>query len=110
MKAGKWVTRIQLLRRCLRLLNRVASIVKELYPEATIYIIGGAAENRLTVYSDIDVAVVFKEAMDTRTQVEVLDKIWEALEKEIPLHCPFHIIVIGEKEFSKLGGTKKKLL
>ncbi len=47
-------------------------IINELYPDAEIYLIGGAAENGLTIYSDIDLLVVLDKGVD---RVEALTRI-----------------------------------
>lgn len=36
----------------------VARVVKQFYPEARVYVIGGAAEDGLTAVSDLDILVV----------------------------------------------------
>ncbi|ADM27631.1 DNA polymerase beta subunit [Ignisphaera aggregans DSM 17230] len=42
-------TKLQLLRRWRNVVEIVARVVGELYPEAEVYLFGGAAEGRLTV-------------------------------------------------------------
>ncbi len=101
--------RLTLLREWRSVLDEVVSVDKEAYPEAEIYLMGGATENRLTVYSDIDLAIVFRKRLDHRERTEILEKIWEKLEGKIPIYYPLHIIILGENELKKLKGTKKKI-
>jgi len=101
--------RLQILHKCLELLDKIVYIIKKLYPSANVYLIGGAAEDRLTVNSDIDIVVLFRKKLNNSERVEILDNIWGELEKEIPMYYPLHIIVLGENEFHKLKGLKRKL-
>ncbi len=100
-------SRLQMLKRWREVVREVVKVVEELYPDAELYLIGGAAEGRLTVNSDIDVVIVFRELEDSRG--EVLAKIWEALEGKIPVYYPLEIHVLCSSELSKIRGKKIKL-
>jgi len=56
-------TRLQSLRRWRDVAAKVAETVGSLYPQAEVYLIGGASEGRLTALSDVDVAVVFSREL-----------------------------------------------
>jgi len=56
-------TRMQSLRMWRDVAAKVAETVGSLYPQAEIYLIGGAAEGRLTALSDVDTAVVFSREL-----------------------------------------------
>ncbi len=100
--------RLKLLSQWRRVVERAARAVKSVYPHAEVYLFGGAAEGRLTVLSDIDVAVVFD--VEPRDRPGVVSEIWEALEREeIPLYYPLEVHVFTRKEFSKIKEVKVKL-
>lgn len=87
---------------------RAARVIKRAYPNAEIYLFGGAAENRLTILSDVDLAVVLENIPETRA--ELLAEIWKLLEEEgIPLYYPLEIHVLNKKELERLKGPKIKL-
>jgi len=65
--------RLLLLREWRDIAYRIARIVKNLYPEAKVHLIGGIAENRITVNSDIDIAVVFKNRVKWRRKNRYLN-------------------------------------
>ncbi len=91
-------------------ISRVALIIKKQFPEAEIYLIGGAAEARLTINSDIDLAVVFRNKLEREERVKILETIWERIEDEVPLYYPLHVIILDKDEFKKLSGVKKKIM
>lgn len=100
--------RLKLLSNWRTIATITANVIKELYSGADIYVFGGAAENRLTLLSDIDIAVVLEELPKDRA--EMLAKIWEILEaKGIPQYYPLDIYILSKKEFEYLRGTKIKL-
>jgi len=104
-------TRLQLLRTWREVVFRVVRIAEELYPEAEVYLVGGAAEDRLTVLSDIDIAIVFEGELKSEERAEILAKLWEELERQgVPSYYPIHLIVLGRGELNRLRGRKEKLL
>ena len=100
-------TRLSMLRGWRRVVKEVVKVVKEIYPSAEIYLAGGAAEDRLTALSDIDILVVFKERREERA--EILAKIWEKLENTFPLYYPLEIHILDSHELEKIRGKKVKL-
>ena len=103
-------TRLKLLSRWRRVATTVAAVVKRLYPEAEAYLVGGAAEGRLTVLSDVDIVVALPEPMPKEARAAVVARIWEELEKAgIPPYYPLHIIVVTRTELEKLKGRKVRL-
>ncbi|RLG83243.1 MAG: DNA polymerase III subunit beta [Thermoprotei archaeon] len=100
--------RLKLLSKWRVVATNVATVIKELYPDAEIYVFGGAAEDRLTVLSDIDIAVVLEDTPKDRAGM--LAKIWEILEaKGIPQYYPLEIHILSKREFERLRGVKIKL-
>ena len=103
-------TRIQLLRRWKDVTAKVASAVGKLYPDAELYLVGGAARGLLTVLSDIDIAIVFDRAMDSGERTSIVARVWEELERiGVPTYYPLHLLVLSRDELEKLGGERKKL-
>ena len=89
-------TMLQLLSERRQAVNKLVEILKRLYLSAQVYLFGGAAENRFTVLSDIDILVVFpEESIEPEKRVQVLAEIWEELEKIGLAHYPFDIHVVG---------------
>jgi len=83
--------------------------VKEVFDkDAEVYIFGSAAENRLTVDSDIDVAIVVKEVPRSGIErAELLDKLWRAMEaRGVPWWYPFEIHIMTKEELSLLREAK----
>ena len=95
-------TRLQLLSEWRQAVNKLVEILRRLYPSAQVYLFGGAAENRLTVLSDIDILVVFpEESIESEKRVQVLAEVWEELEKIGLAHYPFDIHVVGYGELER---------
>ena len=83
--------------------------VKEVFGRgAEVYIFGSATENRLTVDSDIDVAIVMKEVPKSGIErAELLDKLWRAMEaRGVPWWYPFEIHIMTKEELSLLREAK----
>ncbi len=95
-------TRLQLLSEWRQAVNKLVEILRKLYPDARVYLFGGAAENRLTVLSDIDILVVFpEESIEPEKRVQVLAEVWEELERIGLAHYPFDIHVVGHGEIER---------
>jgi len=102
--------RLQLLRRWKLVVELTGEAVSELYPEAEVYLLGGAAEGRLTALSDVDVAVVFERPLSLEERAEVASKIWEKIEERgVPPYYPLHLAVLSKSELEKLRGAKVKV-
>ena len=108
MKTKPWM-RLKLLSQWRRVVFEAARIIKDTYPQAEIYLLGGAAEDRLTIYSDIDLGIVFPENINREKRIEILEKIWEKLEDKIPAYYPLHIIILNREELKRLKGSKKRI-
>lgn len=107
--AKKIWRRLSILRDWRRIVLLAAKIIKETYPESEIYIVGGAVEDRLTVNSDIDLAVVFEEQIGWSRMAEILENIWRHLDERIPIYYPLHIIITNQNELKRIKGMKKKI-
>jgi predicted nucleotidyltransferase len=85
------------------LATTVARAVKEVRPDAEVYVVGGAAESRLTVLSDIDIAVVLPEEPSREEAVGIIEEIFQRAEElGLPLYAPVEIHVVGPQGFQKL--------
>jgi len=99
MKSGwvKW--RINYLKNWKHYVGLLAKSVKEVLPEVEIYVIGGAAENRLTILSDIDVLVVTSKPLDVSECRRLkADIIWNAEKHGFPWDYPVEIHIISKRE------------
>jgi len=76
--------------------------IKSVIPDAEVYVIGGAAENRLTTMSDIDILVVLSEKPSFNEAVEFCMKIMEKAEElNLPLICS------NRTSYSRQRGSEK---
>ncbi|MEM4581241.1 MAG: nucleotidyltransferase domain-containing protein [Candidatus Korarchaeum sp.] len=86
-------------------LKRWKQYVKLLYEVARglsseVYVIGGAAEDRLTVLSDIDLVIVVEEALPDSDRRRIkADILWAAVERGLPLDYPVEIHILSREEF-----------
>jgi len=105
-----WVKHhIEHLRNWRRAVEAVAKAVEDLKLDAEVYVFGGAAENRLTVLSDIDVLIcVRKEEGDFR---ELKKKILiRAMDKyNLPWDYPIELHVHPTEEISLFKGKIKPI-
>ena len=76
--------------------------------DVEIYVFGSAVEGRLTVDSDIDIAVVVEEAPRSGLErARLVDELWRVMEsKGVPWWYPFEIHVLTEEELGLLRGAK----
>lgn len=76
--------------------------IKSVIPDAEVYVIGGAAENRLTIMSDIDILVVLSEKPSFNEAVELRMKIMEKVEElGLPLYAPIELHIVGKEDLRK---------
>ena len=88
----------------------IAEAVRRVAPRARVYVFGGAAEGRLTVRSDVDVAVVLEDELGLEEAVELRAKILEEAERlGLPLHAPVEIHIIDMRTFRRLVRGGKAL-
>ena len=98
---------LRALTRWKRYVRTVSEAVKKVAPEARVYVAGGAAEDRLTIESDIDVLVVLPHEVDLEEATELHAKILgEAGRLKMPPYAPVELhIISGEelKEYARKG-------
>ncbi len=86
----------------------VARAVKEVRPDAEVYVVGGAAEGRLTALSDIDIAVVLPEEPSREEAVVLIEGVLQRAEElGLPLYAPVELHVVGPQGFQKLARRSK---
>ncbi len=84
--------------------DSLAEAVKKVFPESEVYIIGGAAEGRITAVSDIDVVVILEEppknAMERAT---LLARVREEMERRgITDSYLYEIHILSRSEAQRL--------
>ena len=86
-----------------RLAEIIAEAVRELRPDAEVYVVGGAAEGRLTILSDIDVVVVLPCEPSYEEAIDLIGKIFEEAEKRgLPVHAPVELHIVGPRGMERL--------
>ncbi len=87
----------------------VADAVKLVVPEARVMVVGGAAENRLTAKSDVDVLIALPKKPSFSEAVELRARVLEAAEElGLPPYAPIELHIVGEEEleeYAKRGET-----
>jgi len=87
------------------LVEAVKSVLGE---DVEVYVFGSAVESRLTIDSDIDVAVVVEELPGSASRrVGMLNRIWRIMEDNgVPWWYPFEIHLMTRKELKLLREVK----
>jgi len=103
------VLRLRELLRWREYLEVLARSARELFGEGVeVYVFGSAAEGRLTVDSDIDVALVVGEVPGSGLErARLLDRLWKLMESRgVPWWYPFDIHLLTKEELALLRGAK----
>lgn len=81
--------------------KKIAEATRDIEPNAQVYVFGGVAENRLTVLSDIDVAIVLGKPVTPEELVEIRRKIYKRAVDTygLPWDYPVEIHVMSKEEF-----------
>ena len=84
----------------------VAKAARDILGDVKVYVIGGVAEGRATIYSDIDLLIVVRSehAERKRLNVEILERAIDAY--GLPWDAPVELHIVGEKEaeeYLKMG-------
>ncbi|AEM38333.1 DNA polymerase beta domain protein region [Pyrolobus fumarii 1A] len=88
---------VEYLRRWREAAEAIARAVESLGLRARVYVIGGAAEGRLTVLSDVDVLLCLEEDADPRLVKHAVLK--EAFDKHgLPIDYPVELHVHSDEE------------
>jgi predicted nucleotidyltransferase len=86
----------------------VEAVKNVLGEDVEVYMFGSAVEGRLTIDSDIDVAVVVEELPGSASRrVEILNRIWSIMEDNgVPWWYPFEIHLMTREELKLLREVK----
>ena len=96
------ITPLQVLMEWRKHVRLACKAVKNVIPNAEIYVIGGAAENRLTVRSDIDILIVLPCTSTFNEVIELRSRILEEAGKlGLPLYAPIELHIVGREELKK---------
>jgi len=90
-------------------LEILVEAVKTVFGEgAEVYVFGSAVEGKLTVDSDVDIAVVLVgPPRASREKSRLLSRLWKVMEeKGVPWWYPFEIHLLTKEELSLLEGAK----
>jgi len=99
---------LSLLKGWRRHLKHLVEAVKKVEPRARVYLAGGAAEDRLTVLSDIDVLVVLPEKPGFNEAARLRAAIWEEAENRgVPAYLPFQLHIIGREDLERYRRSSK---
>lgn len=86
----------------------VESAIEVFGRDVEVYLFGSAVEGRLTVDSDIDVAVVLREVPKKGLErARLVDTLWRGMESRgVPWWYPFEIHLLTKEELTLLKDTK----
>ncbi len=99
--------RYSLLRRWRELAAIVAAACREVLSESCleVYVVGGAAEGRLTALSDIDVVAVLDRPVRGPEALDLIVGIMEAaMDMGLPEEAPIDLKLLSTEEFEALRG------
>lgn len=109
---SSWVKQhFEHLRRWREYALKVFKAAREVVPDASVYVVGGVAEDRATICSDIDILVVVGEADNDAKKylpVEILDRAVERY--SLPWDAPVEIHVVSRSEVSGLSKHFKEII
>ena len=111
---SSWVRyRFQHLRRWREYAEKIAKAVKDLLPDAQVYVIGSVAEGNTTVYSDIDILVVVPaKALSTEEKKQLLIQILErAIDLyQLPWDAPVEIHIADKTNITQYQNKCKIMI
>ncbi len=87
--------RLSILRSWREAARRVATLVREVYPGARVYVTGSVARGEWIAASDIDIIVVLDHEPSPREASELISYVWERL--NLPPQHPLEIHVVGPR-------------
>jgi len=94
--------------------EKVSKAVRDLIPNAKVYVIGGVAEGRTTIYSDIDILIVIKNTDSTTRRKLLIDILERAIDTyDLPWDAPIELHIVSEeraKEYLKQSKNSIKIL
>jgi len=106
-----WVRRrLRYLRMWREAAKAVAKAARDLDPAAEVYVVGGAAEDRLTVLSDVDIVVIPSKPLDNEALNQLRRKVYaRAIDfYNLPWDYPVEIHIMQREEFEEVFLKKGK--
>jgi predicted nucleotidyltransferase len=91
--------RASILRNWRKIASRVVDAVKEVCPEACVYIAGSVARGEWIAASDVDIIVVLPHSPSMREAAQIIEHVWRRL--ELPAAHPLEIHVVGPKDLER---------
>ncbi len=112
MSAKVMYMRYELLKEWRKYICLLKKAVERILPNARIYVFGGAAEERLTALSDIDVLIVYEDTPSTAGErAKIIARIKTLAEElGVPFAYPFEIHLIRPEEFKDYNKYVKKII
>jgi predicted nucleotidyltransferase len=101
------------LRRWREYAEKIAKAVEDLVPEAEVYVIGGVAEGRTTIYSDVDVLIaiparVLDDEAKKNLAIEVLEKAIDVY--GLPWGAPVEVHIADARTLERYLRACKKMI
>lgn len=92
---------------------KIAKATRDLLPNAQVYVIGSVAENRTTIYSDIDILItlptnILDEKSVKKLTIEILMRAIDIY--NLPWDAPVEIHIADVKTIERYMKTCKKLI
>ncbi|BDC18586.1 nucleotidyltransferase domain-containing protein [Acidianus sp. HS-5] len=110
---SSWVKfRFSHLRRWREYAEEVAKAVHDIEPNAEVYIIGGVAEDRITVLSDIDILIVVKRKLTGKERRDLSKSILiRAMDfYDLPFDAPVELHVEDEESARRFLTLSRKAI
>ncbi|MCH4815855.1 MAG: nucleotidyltransferase domain-containing protein [Saccharolobus sp.] len=110
---SSWVKfRFSHLKRWREYAEKVAKATKDLEPNSEVYIIGGVAEDRITVLSDIDILIIIKRKLNNKERKKLREAILlRAMDSyNLPFDAPVEIHLEDEDEAKRFFELSKKAI
>ncbi|QIW23656.1 hypothetical protein EWF20_05445 [Sulfolobus sp. S-194] len=110
---SSWVKfRFSHLRRWREYAEKIAKATADLEPDSEVYVIGGVAEDRITVLSDIDILILIKRKLNNKERKalreEILLRAMDAY--ELPFDAPVEIHIEDEEGAKRFFELSKKVI
>ena len=99
------------LRRWREYAEKIARAAKDIVPEAEVYVIGGVAEDRVTVLSDIDILVVVRtldKQARRRLKIDILERAIDAY--NLPWDAPVELHLVDGVEAERYIRASRKMI
>jgi len=104
------ITRLKILRNWREYVSIIVRAVEKVCPSAEVYLIGGAAENRLTLLSDIDLLIVLMHEPDHDEVIKLKTEIFEKAEElGLPPYAPIELHITSPQTQYRYKGVRIKV-